>query len=135
MVIEKNAKKKFFRKTWLTEKLKYTENREFSKTFFPYSFLKLNYLQAHIKKINKSISDIRDVPKLYHFLIFRFHLYFQVAFGSQLSEYFCSLVKDLFIFFNFKNFKNLRPKLQFGTSQNKIFLNFIFILFKKLYLS
>ncbi len=53
MVIEKNAKKKFFRKTWLTEKLKYTENREFSKTFFPYSFLKLNYLQAHIKKIEK----------------------------------------------------------------------------------
>jgi hypothetical protein len=51
MVIEKNAKKKFFRKTWLTEKLKYTENREFSKTFFPYSFLKFNYLQAHIKKI------------------------------------------------------------------------------------
>jgi hypothetical protein len=46
------------------KKTEYPENRESSETFFPYSFLKLNSLQAYIKKIKKSISDKRGVPKL-----------------------------------------------------------------------
>ena len=51
MVIKKNEKKNFFRKTGLPIKPEYPENRETSKAFFLDSFLKLNSLQAHVKQI------------------------------------------------------------------------------------
>ena len=52
MVFEKHEKK-FFRKTGLPAKPEYPENRESSETIFPDSFLKLNSLQAYMKKNQK----------------------------------------------------------------------------------
>ena len=49
MVFEK-TKKKNSRKTGLPVKPEYSENRETSETFFSDSFLRLNSLQAFIKK-------------------------------------------------------------------------------------
>ena len=49
----KNTKKNFFRKTGLPAKPEYPENRESSETIFPDSFLKLNSLQAYMKKNQK----------------------------------------------------------------------------------
>jgi len=51
---KKMKKKFFFRKTGLPAKPEYPENHETSETFFPDSFLKLNSLQAHMKKNSKS---------------------------------------------------------------------------------
>jgi hypothetical protein len=62
MVFEKNEKKFFFRKTGLPAKPKYPEISE--TFFFLILSLKLNSLQAYIKKIKKLICCIRLVPKL-----------------------------------------------------------------------
>ena len=53
------TKKKISRKTGLTAKPEYSENRETDSD----SLLKLNSLQAFIKKIKKLICCIRHVPK------------------------------------------------------------------------
>ena len=55
---KKELKINFFPKNRASSKTRLSE------TFFPCSFPKLNSLQAHIKKITKSITYIRDVPKL-----------------------------------------------------------------------
>ena len=64
MVFEK-TKKKNSRKTGLPVKPEYSENRETSETFFSDSFLKLNSLQAYIKKIQKSDLLHTSYPEAY----------------------------------------------------------------------
>ena len=59
-------KKKFLRKTGLSEKPEYPENRETSETFFPDSFLKFKSTKQQINS-KKLIFCIRHVPKLNRF--------------------------------------------------------------------
>jgi len=51
----KKTKKKIFRKTGLPAKPEYPKNRATSETFFPDSSLKLNSLQAYLKKNSKNV--------------------------------------------------------------------------------
>jgi len=57
-------KKIFFRKTGLPAKPDYPENCETWETFFPWFFPLIKFSTSPYKKNQKSISEIRDVPKL-----------------------------------------------------------------------
>ena len=62
-------RKIFFWKYWekkVPGKTEYPENHENSETFFPESFLKLNSLQVHVKKISPLTYEDLSCPEAYH---------------------------------------------------------------------